>query len=120
MKEPILTILIIFILLGGIPTAASNGTAIIFTSIGSQSLAVTADALRTKEPASSTSMSDSTILLLFATGLMGLAGVSRENNSQIHRRTDSVTPRASWNVLEKCIKEDDAGECFVKNHSGLR
>jgi hypothetical protein len=119
MKEPILTILIIFILLGGIPTAASNGT-IIFTSIGSQSLAVTADALRTKEPASSTSMSDSTILLLFATGLMGLAGVSRENNSQIHRRTDSVTPRASWNVLEKCIKEDDAGECFVKNHSGLR
>lgn len=80
MKEPILTFLIIFILLVGIPSVASKGTAIIFTSIESQSLAITVDALRTKEAASSSSMSDSTILLLIATGLMGLAGVSRKNN----------------------------------------
>lgn len=81
MKEPILTFLIIFILLGGIPSVASNGTSKIFTSIESQSLAVTADAHQTKEPDSSISMSNSAILLLIATGLIGLVGVSRKNNS---------------------------------------
>jgi hypothetical protein len=80
MKEPILTFLIIFILLGGVPSVASNGTATIISSIESQSLGAVADAHQNKEPASPTSMSDSTILLLIATGLMGLAGVSRENN----------------------------------------
>lgn len=81
MKEPILTFLIIFILLGGIPSVASNGTAKIFTGIESLSPAVTADAHQTQEPASSTSMSNSAILLLIATGLIGLTGASRKNNS---------------------------------------
>jgi len=60
--------------------ATSNGTAIIFSSIESKSLGAVANAHQTKEPVSPTYMSDSTILLLIATGLMGLAGVSRKNN----------------------------------------
>ena len=80
MKKSLLTFLIVFTLLGSMPSSASDGLLQEDFHSESGAVAVATDNPPAKETASSTSMPGSAIMLLIATGLVGLAGVSRKNN----------------------------------------
>lgn len=80
MKKLLLTVLIVFILLGSMSSSASDGLIQDVSHSESGAVAEAADNPPAKEKASSTSMPGSAILLLIATGLVGLAGVSRRKN----------------------------------------
>jgi len=80
MKKSLLTFLIVFSLLGSMPSSASDGLIQGVSHSESGAVAVAADNPPAKEKASSTSMPGSAVMLLIATGLVGLAGVSRKNN----------------------------------------
>jgi len=81
MKKPIFTFLFVFMLLGGMTSTADNAVLDSISGIESevalQASAATADG---SEP-STAPVPNSATMLLIATGLVGLAGVSRRNNS---------------------------------------
>ena len=79
MKQSILTFLTVLIICGSMSSSASDG--MIQTAHSEPRAAVVAaDNPPDKEASSSTAMPGSAVILLIATGLVGLAGVSRRNN----------------------------------------
>jgi hypothetical protein len=80
MKQSILTFLTVLIIFGSMSSSASDGMIQIAAHSESQAATVAADNPPAKEAASSTAMPGSAVILLIATGLVGLAGVSRRNN----------------------------------------
>jgi hypothetical protein len=79
MKKSIQTFLTVLILLGSMSSSASDGM-IQTAHSESQAAVVAADSPPAEEASSSTAMPGSAVILLIATGLVGLAGVSRRNN----------------------------------------
>jgi hypothetical protein len=79
MKKSILTFLTVLIIFGSMSSSASDGM-IQTAHSESRAAVVAADNPPAKEAASSTAMPGSAVILLIATGLVGLAGVSRRNN----------------------------------------
>lgn len=80
MKKSLLTFLIVFILLGSMSSSASDGLIQEVSHAESGAVAVAADNPPPTEKASPNAMPGSAIMLLIATGLVGLAGVSRKND----------------------------------------
>ena len=80
MKKSLLTFLIVFSLLGSMSSSANDGLIQEVSHSESGAVAVATDNPPATEKASSNSMPGSAIMLLIATGLVGLAGVSRKNN----------------------------------------
>ena len=80
MKQSILTFLTVLIIFGSMSSSASDGMIQIAAHSESQAATVAADNPPAKEAASSTAMPGSAVILLIATGLVGLAGVSRRKN----------------------------------------
>ncbi|MCB2148040.1 MAG: hypothetical protein KQI81_16310 [Deltaproteobacteria bacterium] len=79
-KKSILTFLVVFVVLGGMSSSASDGMTQLIADSRSQAVAVAKDAPSAKEDSTTTSIPNSAIILLIATGLVGLAGVSRRKN----------------------------------------
>ena len=80
MKQSILTFLTVLIIFGSMSSSASDGMIQIAAHSESHAAVVAADSPPDKEASSSTAMPGSAVILLIATGLVGLAGVSRRNN----------------------------------------
>ena len=80
MKKSTLTFLTAFIMFGSMSSSASDGMIQRVAYSESQAVAVAADNPPAREAASSTAMPGSAIILMIATGLVGLAGVSHRNN----------------------------------------
>jgi len=80
MKKSILTFLTLLILLSGMPSSASDGTIKIGSASGARSGDVPVSPLQPTDTAFQTATPNYTILLLVGIGLIGLAGVNRENN----------------------------------------
>jgi hypothetical protein len=79
MKKPIVTFLIVFILISGTVSSAGNALLGSLSESGSEAILVSSALETDVQPTSSTPTPKSAALLLIATGLIGLAGVSRRN-----------------------------------------
>jgi hypothetical protein len=80
MKMPIIAFLIVFMYLGGVPSSADDAMSTL--SSGSDTEAsLSVNAPDVESDATTTSAPNTAIMLLIATGLVGLAGVSRRKDS---------------------------------------
>jgi hypothetical protein len=80
MKKPIVTFLIVFTLISGTVSSAGNALLGSLSESGSEAILVSSALETDVQPTSSKPTPKSAALLLIATGLIGLAGVSRRNN----------------------------------------
>ena len=81
MKKSVQTFLIVSLPLVGMSSSATDGMNEIINEIEYKQINAPVNVLPTKKYASTASRSDSAILMLFATGLISLTGVSRKNKS---------------------------------------
>ena len=79
MKKSILTFLILIILLCGMSSNASDGMTMIINELEYQPVAVIKNPIQTKESTFPGVLPDPAVLILIPTGLIGLAGLSRNN-----------------------------------------
>jgi hypothetical protein len=81
MKKSIQTFWFVFLLFMGMSSSATDGMTEIINELKYKQVNAPVNALQTKKPEPTTARSDSVILMLFATGLIGLTGVSRRKNA---------------------------------------
>lgn len=81
MKKPILTFLFVFILLGGMSSSADNAMSDLISESGSEVSLVSLRVTTGTNDATTAPAPNSATILLIATGLIGLAGVSNRKKS---------------------------------------
>ena len=81
MKKPILTFLFVFILFGGMSSSADNAMSDLISESGSEVSLVSLSVTTSTNDATTAPAPNSATILLIATGLIGLAGVSNRKKS---------------------------------------
>ncbi len=81
MKMPILAFMFVLILLGGMPSSADDAMSELVSDSGAKASLVALNATTVESDATATTMSNSAAMMLVATGLIGLVGVTRRKNS---------------------------------------
>ena len=80
MKIPIIAFMFVLILLGGMPSSADDATSELGSDSGAAASLIVMNVTAVENDATTTPMPHSATMLLIATGLIGLAGVSRKRN----------------------------------------
>ncbi len=81
MKMPIIAFILVLIVLGGMPTSSDDAAPGLISNTGTELSLFATNATTVENDAATTTMPNSATMLLVATGLIGLAGVSRRKNS---------------------------------------
>ena len=81
MKMPIIAFMFVLILLGGMPSSADEDMSEWTTDSGAEASLFVLNVATVESDATATSMSSSATMMLIATGLIGLVGVTRRKNS---------------------------------------
>jgi hypothetical protein len=81
MKMPIIAFMFVLILLGGMPSSADDAMSKLVSDSGAEASLVALNVAAVESDATTTTMSNSATMMLVATGLIGLLGVTRRKNS---------------------------------------
>ena len=80
MTQPIITFLIVFLLFGGMSSSADDAMSALNSDSGPGVAAVSANVPTATNDATAAPIPDTATMLLIATGLIGLAAISRRKN----------------------------------------
>ena len=81
MKMPIIAFVFVLILLGGMPSSADDAMSALSSESGAEASLVAQNVATVDNDTTTTTMSNSAAMMLVATGLIGLVGVTRRKNS---------------------------------------
>ena len=81
MKIPIIAFMFVLILLGGMPSSADDAMSELGSDSGAAASLVALNVATVDNDATTTTMPHSAVMMLVATGLIGLVGVTRRKNS---------------------------------------